>query len=358
MKKIWLAGWWLAQVFALGMACADDDDMPAPPPPQPAQAAVVVAPLHRQWLNRDALAYGQVVSDVRRSLNLSVPRAVRVMSVRVLPGDAVVKGQALLTLVNAPDAEQSMQKAREALAYARREQVRIAGLVKARLATAAQLSAANKALADAKAAWQAQQATGADHTVTVLRAPANGYVVAVNVAVGDRPAAGITLLQLASSRAQEALLAVEATDALRLKLGAAVQLVSVLRPEVKAEGRVVRVASALVNGSLAVRVNVPTGQFLPGEQVSASVTLARLFGDVVPRSAVLPDDNGFHVYQVRAGHAVLVPVKISLERGNLTLVEGALSTDLPVVTLGNYELQPGMAVRETQPAPPDMRGGL
>lgn len=355
MKKIWLIGCCLAQIC--GSAWADGDDAPAPAPPEPPRATVLVQAMHQQWLNRDALTYGKVVSDARQVRDLTVARAVQVSSVRVQAGEYVHKGQGLLETTNAPETEQAAQQAQAALRYAQRERERVAGLVQARLATAAQLSAADKTVADAKAVWQAQQGSGADHAVMLLRAPCDGYVTTMDVTTGDRVSAGSRLLQLSPLQAAQVVLEVEARDAAQTRPGMTVQLVSVLRPEASAIGRVVRVMSALTNGTLTALVTVPSGQFLPGEAVRGQIHLARMWGDVVPRSAVLPGDSGFYVYQVRAAHAVQVPVKVRLEQGNLTLVQGALAPGLPVVTSGNYELQPGMAVRETTAPSVAVQGG-
>ena len=355
MKKIWLMACCLAQLC--GRVWADDDDAPSAPPPKPPQAAVVVQPISLQWLNRDALAYGKVVGDARRVRDVTVARAVQVSSVRVQSGEFVHKGQALLETTNAPDTEQAAQQAQAALHYAQRERDRLAGLVQARLATAAQLSAADKAVSDAKAVWQAQQDAGADHAVTLLRAPCDGFVTLVDVTTGDRVSAGSRLLQLSPLQAERVSLQVEARDAVQVRPGMAVQLVSVLRPEVSATGSVVGMMSVLTDGALAVQVQVSSGLFLPGEAVRGRIHLARMWGDVVPRSAVLPGDSGFYVYQVRAAHAVQVPVKVRLEQGSLTLVQGALAAGLPVVISGNYELQPGMAVRETVALPIAVQDG-
>jgi hypothetical protein len=65
----------------------------------------------------------------------------------------------------------------------------------------------------------------------------------------------------------------------------------------------------------------------------------------VPRQAVLSDDNGSYLYQVAAGHARRVAVAKRAEAGNLVGVDGKLDPALPVVALGNYELEDGMAVR-------------
>ncbi len=70
---------------------------------------------------------------------------------------------------------------------------------------------------------------------------------------------------------------------------------------------------------------------------------------MVPRSAVLRDAKGAYLFQVLQGKARRVDVVAGLEQGGLLAVHAApgqrLEPAQPVVSLGNYELQDGMAVR-------------
>jgi hypothetical protein len=61
---------------------------------------------------------------------------------------------------------------------------------------------------------------------------------------------------------------------------------------------------------------------------------------------VLTDARGAYVFQVAAGKARRVDVTPGTESAGLVAISGALDPALPVVVLGNYELQDGMPVRE------------
>jgi hypothetical protein len=67
----------------------------------------------------------------------------------------------------------------------------------------------------------------------------------------------------------------------------------------------------------------------------------------VPHDALLSDEQGDYVFQVRDGKARRVAVKRGLDAGGLVAVEGLADTRAPVVVEGNYELEDGMAVRES-----------
>jgi len=95
--------------------------------------------------------------------------------------------------------------------------------------------------------------------------------------------------------------------------------------------------------------DITTSGLLPGMQVRGVITLDSRESWVVPRSAVLRDEQGSFLFQARNGHAVRVPVTAGLESGNSVAVSGALDNSLKVIVLGNYELQDGMLLRENNP---------
>jgi membrane fusion protein (multidrug efflux system) len=66
----------------------------------------------------------------------------------------------------------------------------------------------------------------------------------------------------------------------------------------------------------------------------------------VPRSAVLPADNKFVLFTVKNGKAVRHEVKVGLTSGDLVeVIADDLTVGDAVVTLGNYELDDGMAIQ-------------
>jgi hypothetical protein len=55
------------------------------------------------------------------------------------------------------------------------------------------------------------------------------------------------------------------------------------------------------------------------------------------------------IFQVTGSKAERVPVKTGIETDKYTEIIGPIDTKIPIVTVGNYELQDGMAVREGGP---------
>ena len=61
---------------------------------------------------------------------------------------------------------------------------------------------------------------------------------------------------------------------------------------------------------------------------------------------VLTDANGAYVFQVSGGKAHRVNVTSGEESQGMVAISGGTDPHLPVVVLGNYELQEGMQVRQ------------
>ena len=62
--------------------------------------------------------------------------------------------------------------------------------------------------------------------------------------------------------------------------------------------------------------------------------------------AVLTDANGAYIFQVSGGKAHRVTVTSGAESQGMVAISGGIDPHVPVVVLGNYELQEGMQVRQ------------
>jgi RND family efflux transporter MFP subunit len=267
----------------------------------------------------------------------------------VSAGQLVKKGAPLLEFATGANAALSYRQAQQAVHFAQSEVARIEQLASQQLATQSQLASAKKNLADTEAALHAQETIGAGEALEQVRAPFDGVVVSLQAAQGDRLTAGTPVLQLARSGGQRVLLGVEPDDVARVHAGMAVNVAPVFDPERRVAGRVAQVFG-MINPQtqfVDVLVAVPGGGLMPGTRVHARIQLSRKAEWVVPRSAVLRDAQGAYIFQVRAGQAHRVNVQTGLERDGLIAVQGAFDAGEPVVSLGNYELRDGMAVRES-----------
>ncbi len=304
--------------------------------------------LKQQPMADTVSGYGVVSPDTRALQTVSLPRPGQIVGLLVSAGQLVKKGAPLLEFASGASATLGYRQARQAVHFAQSEVMRIEQLAGQQLATQSQLAAAKKTLADAEAALRAQETMGSDRALERVTAPFDGVVVTLQAAQGDRLAAGAPVLQLARAGGQRVLLGVEPGDVARVRAGMAVSVAPVFDPEHEVPGRVQQVFG-MINPQtqfVDVLVAVPGGGLMPGMRVHARIALSRKAEWVVPRSAVLRDAQGAYIFQVRAGKARRVNVQTGIERGGLIAVHGAFSASEPVVSLGNYELRDGMAVRE------------
>ena len=304
--------------------------------------------LKRQTMSETLSGYGVVSPDTRSLHTVSLPRPGRIASLSVSAGQVVKRGQVLLEFATGSDATLAYLRAREQLKFARGELARTGQLLAQQLATRSQLAAAKKALGEAEAALSAQQKIGADQALERVAAPFDGVVTRVTAGAGERLAAGAPLLTLARGGKSSVLLGIEPDEVARVQPGMTVEVAPVFDGGRSLTGRVAQVFGAIDPKTqfVDVLVALPGAALMPGTQVHAAVQLASKPEWVVPRSAVLKDARGAYIFQVQKGRAHRVEVTTELEQAELVAVHGAFDPKLPVVSLGNYELHDGMAVRE------------
>jgi RND family efflux transporter MFP subunit len=322
-----------------------DDQGPAP------SALVSLASVRSGQAHETVEAYGSVTGSAASSQTLAVPRAVIVERVLTPAGTPVAAGATLAVLVDAPASAQAYRQAADAATFAEKDLARVQRLFAAHLAANDQLLAAQKALADARAALAAQTASGAGAGRTTLKAPFAGVVTATPVTSGEHVAADAPLMTLAKSSDLVVQLGVEPEKAARLAAGQAVTLIPVFHPErtiathLSQVGRQVDPATRLV-----VALAPLSGAGLAiGESARARITVSSHAALLVPRTAVVFDEDGAHLFVISGGKAHQVAVKAGAEDGDDLEVSGPLKAADAVVVQGAYQLQDGMAVRVAKP---------
>lgn len=319
--------------------------------------AVQTVRLQRANLAQPVRGYGIVALSATNVTTLDLPYVARIMRLRVQAGQPVTRGTPLVVVQADPAAVLAAGQARSAATFAQGELARTQSLYDKELATQSQLAAAKKVLQDARQALAAQDQTGASGGSKTITAPLDGVVLQVSVAQGDQVPAGAAILQLAAANSGEdaranVVLGIEPADAATVHTGDAVTLrgLSSALAHAAVAGRVVMVGGSVDPQSQLVNVgaNVPLGKtaLIPGTRVRADIATLGATYWVVPRSAVLKDDNGEYVFQVAPDHkAHRVRVVTKVEDGERYGVDGALDASRPLVASGNYELRDGMAVR-------------
>ncbi|WKE66614.1 efflux RND transporter periplasmic adaptor subunit [Gallaecimonas kandeliae] len=316
--------------------------------------AVQTVPLATHSLAHSLTAYGVLEADPDQVISLSLPHAGLIERVQVRLGQKVASGDPLVSIATAPQARMQYLQAKSAVDFARREFKRQQQLFSEQLATQAQLDAARRDLADAKASFDAMKNRGQGLAREILRAPMDGIVTAMNVSQGQRVAAETNALLLAAQDKVIARLGIEPEDVASIQAGMPVLVKPVFAPQLAISSKV-RDVHAMVDPTthlVEVLVAIPDPERHPlalGTRVVATLTLAEHDALAVPPSAVLKDDKGSYLFRVEGGKAKRVAVTTGLESRDYVEVAGDLAAGQPIVVSGNYELSDGMAIREAKP---------
>src|SRR5262249_43366249 len=101
-------------------------------------------------------------------------------------------------------------------------------------------------------------------------------------------------------------------------------------------------ATGLVEVFVAVH---PGSQLLIGSYVRGEIEIQARDALVVPKSAVLPEDNDFSLFTVTGDKAVKHTVQLGIQNpSEVEVVSSELKPGEQVVTSGNYELTDGATV--------------
>ena len=292
------------------------------------------------------VAYGQAApaSQSVRSLTLAQPG--QVSAVLTSAGQAVKKGQALIRFTTAPASLAAFWQAQAAVTLARAQQAHARVLLSQQLATRDQVGTADKALADTEAQLSALSQNGADRAVVIVTAPFDGIVVSLPVAAGDRPAAGATLASVAPTAALQVSVGIEPGWRNQVRAGESVEL-EPLGGGPAIAGRVIRVDGALNLRTRLVDVNIATtpGAAIGGQAFRVRIAVGDEHGWLVPHGAVRVEDDRAFVFQLDGSKAVRLDVRVLQAGRDTDVVEGRIDPRRPLVSVGAYQLEDGVAVR-------------
>ena len=333
----------LAAVAAMLLSCmAAADETPG----QTSSVLVKVQTPQRGALPDTVTAYGSATPAINGGMTLSVQAEGRVMRIAVTPGEAVHAGQTLLEFHLSSAATSTYEQAVTALKLAQQEQARSQRLLAQQLATKDQQAQADKAVSDAQAALTALEQETGGKPQQIIAAPFDGVVSAIPVAQGDRVQPGAALVTVTRNSGLVVTVGVESAQRGRLKLGQAVKLEPLAEGEPALQGKLSRIDRVLNPKTRLVDADVAVAdEMLQGAAFRARIQTGELKGWLVPRDAVLGDDQGDYLFQVADGKAVRVAVKRLGGDDDTSVVDGPLDPQRPLVTVGNYQLGDGDALR-------------
>jgi RND family efflux transporter MFP subunit len=337
MKRLWLA----AALLFVAQAAHAESDTPA--------ALVSTIRLALGRLPATVEAYGQVQAGPGAEMTVTLPAGGIVSALPVSLGQRVAAGDVLAVITPDAGSVAARHHAEDAVQAARASRAHVAALLASRLATRADLAAADQALADATATLAALNATGAGVARTV-KAPRPGIVSAILAAQGGALPDGAALLRITGTDALVAVLGVTPAAAISVKPGDSARA-TILATGAVVAGQVTQMAGMVdpQTGLINVTLALP-GAPLLGATVDAVITTGTLSGYIVPRDAVQTDEQGDYVFQVDpSGIAHRVGVHVLGGQGGMTILAPGLDAALPLVTAGAYQLDDGAAVRVAGP---------
>ena len=339
----------LACAFFLAVsltARADEDDAAAQ---VAAVAAVSVAPATLEPMRQTLTAYGLAEFSANALQTLSVPYQSRVTRVEVVAGQAVRKGAALVALQPTAAAALELEHADYDAQFARKELARARALYAQHLATNADLAATEQAANNAEAARASAQARFGGTGERTLRADKDSVVADISARAGEVIAADTAFAHVGDASGLRLDLGVEPSVIARVHQGESVGFRQLQHGAPEWHAVVERVGSQIDAHTRLVPVVArpdASAQVPPGAAVSAQIETGSgkpVLG--VPRSAVLWQGGKAYVFVVQAGKAARRWVDAGADDGVRVEIGSGLQAGESVVTLGNYELQDGMAVR-------------
>ena len=295
--------------------------------------------------------YGRVQPAPDAEITISLPHAGLITRVEVRLGQRIRNGEPLMALATSPEAYVQYIQARNAEQYAERELVRQQRMLMEKVITKAQMALTRKALTDARSRVKALENQGQNKTTRTLISPMNGIVVHIGVKQGERVQADTAVLTIASEDHLIAELGIEPEDIHLIKPGTPVTIQSIFVPDYQVHSQLLEI-HAMINpnthlvDALALIPKGKTDHLVLGSYIKAVIQLKIHTGITVPRSAVLQDDQGHYIFIVIKGRAKRINVKTGQKNHKWIEITSGIKPSQQVVSVGNYVLKDGMAVRE------------
>ncbi|MCL4527184.1 MAG: efflux RND transporter periplasmic adaptor subunit [Gammaproteobacteria bacterium] len=333
---------WLWAILGLGLS------VPVLPATAEVSALVQLTPARVMPLAEHLRAYGTVEFAPEGGRTLSLEAESLVSQVLVANGQRVHQGEALLRVAPSINDQLQLQQAQIGVRFALTDQQRLESLRTRQLATNAEVQTAQQTLAKAQATLHDLQMRLKALQAGVVRSPIDGVVETVSVHQGDLIAAGQPLLRLSTGSALRILLGVEPEDLPRVKVGDAVRLRPVYGDQFPLSGKIQQIYWQVDPKTRLAQVVVPmaaTASLLPGAMVRAQIILGHQKSLAIPDSAVLQQGGRSYCFVDVHGKAQQRWIETGWREAGWIAVSKGLQAGEMVVSLGNYELRDGMALR-------------
>ncbi|WP_248885307.1 efflux RND transporter periplasmic adaptor subunit [Acidithiobacillus acidisediminis] len=311
-------------------------------------ALVQVTPARNMHFVQQLRAYGNVEFAPEGGRSVSVQAESQVQHVWVAAGQRVRRGERLLQVQPSVADRLQYRQAQIDVHFAQSDLDRLQTLRQRQLATNAQVQAAQQSVSKAQAVLQDWRSRLASMGTGVLRAPIDGVVTQVPVEEGAVIAAGQPLLRLSTGNALRVVLGIEPADLARVQSGDSVKLRPVYGSGLQWTGKISQIYEQVDPQSRLAHVVVAlpaSPGLLPGMMLQAEIQLGQEDALAIPDRAVLYAGKRAYCYVNVQGRAQRRWIQMGSREGDWIAVRQGLHAGESVVSLGNYELRNGMALR-------------
>ncbi|OFC69153.1 efflux RND transporter periplasmic adaptor subunit [Alteromonas confluentis] len=312
---------------------------------------VTARPADTEIISMDITMPGAVRSQINAVHSVSLPYSGRVNQIEVTEGMHIDEGAPLLTLSALPGDTQSLQDARNAVNYLRRQKEHFTELRKQELATQTQLRDISKQLKDAIATLDTIEKQGiSEHGIT-LPSPVSGNIVKILAGPGDQIAAGSVLATIIETSRLKIEFSISPDNARRLSPETQCHFSPVFS---QAEPTPVTIDA--INRQVDAQTGLLTAYSTPipretdlyvDEAVSVTCQTNPHRGITVPLNAVMSDADGQFVFIFKDGEAKKVTVETGIITNQKQEILSGISPEDNVITDGNYVLSNGDKVDVT-----------
>ncbi|WP_137681776.1 efflux RND transporter periplasmic adaptor subunit [Aurantiacibacter suaedae] len=338
MHQLDLRKFALTSICLLLAACANaEDERPAEEVPVIAQEVRFVPELSQV----EAIGTARAAT----SAELYPETAGRVTRVLFRAGDYVRGGAALLQLddrserLDVEAARVSVREANQLLGRYRR--IEDTGAI-----SESQIEAGETALAAAQVALRQAQTALADRTV---RAPFSGHVGLTEIDVGDRVNDATPITQIDQRGTLYVDFPAPEEVFANLSPGGTVEVTPFAEPERTIEAEVVATDNRVSQNSrdFIVRTAIanPDDKLRPGMSFRVQFTQRGTMRPSVPEQAIVWGGEGSHLFLVRDGKALRVPVTITSRRDGRVFVDGRITRNDRVIVEGVQKVRDGQDIR-------------
>ncbi|MHB1661118.1 MAG: efflux RND transporter periplasmic adaptor subunit [bacterium] len=295
-------------------------------------------------LKKKIVIYGKIIADTNGIKNIILSFDSVINNIYVVPGQNVSKGQLLLNISPTKSTKMRLRQAKNSLETAKRNLYFVKQRYDVKISTKQDLSNAENAYRNALIQYSILKKSLASG----IFSPINGIVSRVFYIKGSSVPFQNPIIQIINKNGFIIRCGIE-TERLKYIHPGLIAHISVIGGSKKQIlGKIIKIAGManaythLVNVYIKpVHAKIP---LLLGNFVKATVYTNGRNGTLVPENAVLRKNGKYFVYIIQNNIANKYYVHVLLKTDRYDLIKGNVKKGDLVVSIGNYELKPGMKV--------------